>query len=182
MKARNKTKKLYHDKKPSQFLTACILTFSVDTKLSRICLKKVKTFETINQFAPIFLKCEISHSPPQQNLSSCSCGCLASFNSSSPVIPLGAVAPSSFANNWETSNATIPPMAMSTALRNISSRENISAWFYATKCLNGMKPPIEGKYTYWNTTAQEISVKSVSEPITFRNRTWRHRNACPCTT
>ena len=163
MKAKNRAIKLYHDKKPSQFLTAYILTFSVDTKLSPICLRRIKTFEIINHVAPIFLICEISHSPTQQNLSSCSCGCLASFNSSSPVIPLGAVAPSSLSNNLETSNATIPPMAMSTTLRKISSRENISAWFYATKCLNGMKPPIEGKYTNWNNTALLIKVKSVNQ-------------------
>jgi len=38
-------------------------------------------------------------------------------------------------------------MAMNTALRKISSPENISAWFHATKCVNGMKPPIQSKNT-----------------------------------
>jgi len=42
----------------------------------------------------------------------------------------------------EISNATIPPMAMNAALRKNFSQENISAWFN-----DGMKPPIEQKYT-----------------------------------
>ena len=79
-----------------------------------------------------------NHTPCQQNLSSCSCGCLASFNSSSPLISLCAVVPSLPSNNLEANSATIPPMATSTALCKISLPKTISAWF----CL-GMRPPIE---------------------------------------
>jgi len=64
----------------------------------------------------------------------------------------------------EISKVTIPPMPMNTALRKIFSRENISAWFYATKCENCMKPPIEQKYTFWKTTAHFKG--ELSEPKT----------------
>ena len=89
-----------------------------------------------SDLATICLICDQPHSSSQHVLSSCSRGCFsASFNSSSCLIspmPLWASAPSSPSNSFKTNNATIPPIATSTALRKMSLPGNISSWFLST--------------------------------------------------